>query len=87
MMRDRTGQDKTRQDRTQRVCGVSQRQAAAEKDEWKALIVKTIEQRTETEETMKSNQLQDKEQLYLRRVNRALHTTNSALWEANNGTL
>ena len=42
------------------AAGLSRRLAAAEKDEWKALIVKNIVKQRDIEEMSKSNQLQDK---------------------------
>ena len=65
-----------------RAAGLNQRLAAAEQDGWDGLIERALQKQLEEEDRKhaNSNQLADKEQPYLRRMNRAVP-------KANNGCL
>ena len=64
-----------------KTAGLNQRLAQAEREEWKNLIERAQRKQQEEEKRNQcSNQLEDKEQAYLRRVNRAI-------FKANNGCL
>ena len=65
-----------------KTAGLNQRLAEAERDEWTNLIerVRRKQQEEEEKKNMCPNQLEDKEQAYLRKVNRAI-------FRANNGCL
>ena len=65
-----------------KAAGLNQRLAEAERDEWTNLIERAQRKQQEEEEKRNQcpNQLEDKEQAYLRRVNRAI-------FKANNGCL
>ena len=65
-----------------KTAGLNQRLAEAERDEWTNLIERARRKQQEEEEmnNMCPNQLEDKEQAYLRKVNRAIY-------KANNGCL
>ena len=64
-----------------KAAGLNQRLAEAERDEWTNLIERAQRKQDEEEKKNKCpNQLEDKEQAYLRKVNRAM-------FKANNGCL
>ena len=65
-----------------RSAGLNQRLAEAERDEWGGMIERAHKKQQDEEErkNTNSNQLEDKEQAYLRKVNRAM-------FKANNGCL
>ena len=65
-----------------RSAGLNQRLAEAERDEWGFLIQRALMNQQDEEErkNANSNQLEDKEQAYLKKVNRAI-------FKANNGCL
>ena len=65
-----------------RAAGLNQRLAAAEQDEWDGLIERALQKQLEEEDRKHANSihLADKEQPYLRRMNRAI-------FKANNGCL
>ena len=63
---------------TQDQRGLNQRLAEAEQDEWGRLIQRAHKkQKDEEEKNTNSNHLEDKEQAYLRRVNRAIFFANN----------
>ena len=65
-----------------RSAGLDQRLAEAERDAWESLIRRAHRKQQDEDErkNTNSNQLEDREQAYLRRVNRAI-------FKANNGCL
>ena len=65
-----------------RSAGLNQRLAEAERDEWGGLIQRALMKQQDEKErkNANSNQLEDKEQAYLRKANRAI-------FKANNGCL
>ena len=65
-----------------RSAGLNQRLAEAERDEWRGLIQRAHKKQQDEEErkNANSNQSEDKEQAYLRKVNRAI-------FKASNGCL